>query len=358
MSKHASERTLPTKSHRYFDFPHIKLQTQFKVSSPFIDEHYEKSINPPSKECQSKSGGLLSIWTRFLPFTSSGHTNPLITDEEEVSLSNESANHHQTDETREDQSIDSELDNEEQSTTSTRKSKSANKELHPEIMQVDEPVVDDYEEELDENDEEEEDEGEYEVEAIVDHRQKKGAQAGKHEYLVSWKGYGPEHNTWEPEDHVAHANDIVARYWATKPKQAVSQKKDTLKRSQSSQGGSSTPVPKSNKHTNGATGGSQKQQSRAKQQQQQDELELEDDDDQFPEFELSHVDSTAKYEDVADWEDTVISVDTIERSSKDELVIYLTMVGGEKVAVATEVAYRRCPNKVLKFYEKHLKWKT
>ncbi|OCF75710.1 hypothetical protein I204_03002 [Kwoniella mangroviensis CBS 8886] len=228
--------------------------------------------------------------------------------------------------------------------SAARKSRSAEKEIEPEPMEIEEPAVDGVEEEDEE--EEGEEEGEYEVEAIVDHRQKKGKQAGKYEYLVSWKGYGPEHNTWEPEEHVSHASDVVSRYWAGRPKNAVPPQ-ETKKRGRSSVGGSSTPVPASQKiksaqPTNGF--------SRRKSQ------KADEDDEELPEFEISHVDSTAKYEDVPDWEDTVTSVDTIERSSKDELVIYLTMVGGEKVAVSTDLAYKRCPQKVLKFYEKHLKY--
>ncbi|WWC63577.1 uncharacterized protein I303_106181 [Kwoniella dejecticola CBS 10117] len=223
---------------------------------------------------------------------------------------------------------------------SGRKSKSAEKE-----MEVDE-VVDGHEEE---EEDEEEGEGEYEVEAIIDHKQKKGNQAGKYEYLVSWKGYGPEHNTWEPEEHVAHAGDIVTRYWSGKPKQPIAPTSQSKKRDRPSAGGSSTPVPTSQKKSAARTNGN----SRKSVKQQDDE-----DEEEFPTYEISHVDSTAKYEDVPDWEDTIISVDTIERSSRNELTIYMTMVGGEKVAVPTELAYKRCPQKVLQFYEKHLKWKS
>ncbi|WWC71311.1 uncharacterized protein I206_105265 [Kwoniella pini CBS 10737] len=227
---------------------------------------------------------------------------------------------------------------------SARKSRSAEKD-----MEVDEPV--DSHEEVEDDDEEEEDEGEgeYEVEAIVDHKQKKGNQAGKYEYLVSWKGYGPEHNTWEPEEHVAHASDVVTRYWSTKPKQDIAPTSQSKKRGRTSAAASSTPVPASQKKAAARTNGSTRKSTKR----QDDE-----DDEDFPTYEISHVDSTAKYEDVPDWEDTVMSVDTIERSSKNELTIYLTMVGGEKVAVATDLAYKRCPQKVLQFYEKHLKWKS
>ncbi|WVW85331.1 hypothetical protein I302_107369 [Kwoniella bestiolae CBS 10118] len=229
---------------------------------------------------------------------------------------------------------------------SARKSRSAEKEVEPQDMEVEDPAVDGTEGE--EEEEEEEEEGEYEVEAVVDHRQKKGNQAGKYEYLVSWKGYGPEHNTWEPEEHVAHAADIVSRYWATKPK-TVAAPKETKKRGRPSAGGSSTPVPASQKAKSArTTNGTGKRRTEGG----------DDDDEEQPEFEISHVDSTEKYEDVPDWEDTVNSVDTIERGSKNDLVIYLTMVGGEKVAVPTDLAYRRCPQKVLQFYEKHLKWKA
>jgi hypothetical protein len=45
-----------------------------------------------------------------------------------------------------------------------------------------------------ENDQDEADDGEYEVEKIIDQKTEKG----QIYYLVKWKGYPPEDNTWEP----------------------------------------------------------------------------------------------------------------------------------------------------------------
>ena len=45
---------------------------------------------------------------------------------------------------------------------------------------------------------------EYEVESILDHRFR-GRRHPRTSYLVAWKGYGPEHNSWEPEKNVVNA---------------------------------------------------------------------------------------------------------------------------------------------------------
>jgi hypothetical protein len=52
---------------------------------------------------------------------------------------------------------------------------------------------------------------EYEVSAI------KGKQVDAHnrvKYLVSWSGYGPEHDTWEPLANLANANEVIAEFEA------------------------------------------------------------------------------------------------------------------------------------------------
>ena len=53
----------------------------------------------------------------------------------------------------------------------------------------------------------------YEVEKILDSRY----QRGRLQYLVQWKGYGPEHNTWEPEANVQNASRLVAQFHRFNP---------------------------------------------------------------------------------------------------------------------------------------------
>ena len=53
----------------------------------------------------------------------------------------------------------------------------------------------------------------YEVQDLVDVRAAKG---GRREFLVQWVGYGPEHNTWEPEANVS--KDLISDFNKTPAK--------------------------------------------------------------------------------------------------------------------------------------------
>jgi len=48
----------------------------------------------------------------------------------------------------------------------------------------------------------------YEVECILDKRERRG----RSEYLVSWKGFGPEHNSWEPERNLKGSQRLISRF--------------------------------------------------------------------------------------------------------------------------------------------------
>ncbi|QRW22891.1 Transposon Tf2-7 polyprotein [Rhizoctonia solani] len=59
-------------------------------------------------------------------------------------------------------------------------------------------------------------EEEYTVERILDSK-KVGQQV---KYLVKWKGYGPEDNTWEPKAHLANAPEKLAKFHCEHPEAA------------------------------------------------------------------------------------------------------------------------------------------
>ena len=52
------------------------------------------------------------------------------------------------------------------------------------------------------------DEEEFEVEAII----KKRTKHGKTQYLVKWKGYREEDCTWEPEEHLQNAPELITEF--------------------------------------------------------------------------------------------------------------------------------------------------
>jgi hypothetical protein len=72
----------------------------------------------------------------------------------------------------------------------------------------------------------------YEVERVLGHREVKRGKGTRKEFLVKWLGYDHEHNTWEPEKHLTHCEDLLADYWAnvaTSP-QGVREKQAELRK--------------------------------------------------------------------------------------------------------------------------------
>ncbi|QRW22885.1 Retrotransposable element Tf2 protein [Rhizoctonia solani] len=59
-------------------------------------------------------------------------------------------------------------------------------------------------------------EEEYKVKQIIDSKQ----QQGKWFYLIKWKGYGPEDNSWEPEELLEHSQEEIKQFNQTRLKKA------------------------------------------------------------------------------------------------------------------------------------------
>lgn len=56
-------------------------------------------------------------------------------------------------------------------------------------------------------------EEEFEVDRILDRRDRPLRKGQQRQYLVKWLGYGPEHNTWEPEQNLQNCKQSLRVYW-------------------------------------------------------------------------------------------------------------------------------------------------
>ena len=65
-------------------------------------------------------------------------------------------------------------------------------------------------------------EEEYKVESILDSKRT----GDQWEYLVKWKGYGPEEDSWEPKENLDHAKELLKKYHRKLMKKARDAAKD------------------------------------------------------------------------------------------------------------------------------------
>ena len=53
----------------------------------------------------------------------------------------------------------------------------------------------------------------YEVEEVLEHRPLRQNRQNTWQFLIKWKGYGHEHNSWEPYSNIANPDITLQPYW-------------------------------------------------------------------------------------------------------------------------------------------------
>ncbi|KAF9081724.1 hypothetical protein BGX23_000522 [Mortierella sp. AD031] len=219
-----------------------------------------------------------------------------------------------------------------------------------------------------EEEEKEEEEEEYEVERVVGHKRVRGLL----KYNLKWKGYSEDDNTWEKEDGV-FCTDLVEEYW-TRYEQAGGSRTDlngadgvAPKQEAARQQKPKSPAPpkatKATKATASTAGrGSrkdrdgdtvmeiapakrQKTSSTHKKSRKADEGGAESVDENKWMPPKSWV----------SWEDRVDIVQTVERCNQ-KLQVRLIWNNGKETQHPIEAAHQKCPQKLIQFYESHIKF--
>ncbi|ETS78347.1 hypothetical protein PFICI_10409 [Pestalotiopsis fici W106-1] len=197
------------------------------------------------------------------------------------------------------------------------------------------PVTGDIKMDEDENDEkdggdedEELDEDEFIVEKIVGHVYAKG----ELKFKVKWEGYTKaEDQTWEDEDNLnENASAILEAYFEEHGgrEKIISDSQAGTKKKRGRPAATSTPTngsKRSKRDTHPASGSPP----------------------------ASH--TKAWTPPAGSWEDHVASIDACHDEHTGKLVVYLSWRNGQKTQHDTKIVYSRCPQKMLQFYEQHVK---
>ncbi|KAK3838364.1 MAG: hypothetical protein JOS17DRAFT_729804 [Linnemannia elongata] len=222
----------------------------------------------------------------------------------------------------------------------------------------------------DEDDYEEDPEGsEYEVERVVGHKHTKG----KLQYHLKWNGYDSDENTWENKENV-FCKDLVEAYWARheqaggsrsdlKGKDGIHVKKEPA-RTANSNGTRRTMKDREGDIMTNTTPAKRQRTRDTSKQVIKAEGGAEDvtsnnnnnnSNSKDNGSSSSNSNSWTPPKSWTSWEDKVDSVLTVERSSQ-KLLIRLLWSNGKETHHPIEEAHQKCPQKLIQFYEAHIKF--
>ncbi|KAL2135778.1 hypothetical protein VTI74DRAFT_6983 [Chaetomium olivicolor] len=181
------------------------------------------------------------------------------------------------------------------------------------------------------DDDEELDEEVYVVEKILSHMIDKN---GKPLFEVKWEGYEKKSDrTWEPEENLAeNASEILNEYYESigGRDKLFEDTAAALKSKKRSRPSSSTPQASGKRSRKNG------------------------DHSRDSEPPLSAKAVTWKPP-PGSWEDHIAQLDACEDEETGKLMVYLTWKNGHKTQHETHVIYQRCPQKMLRFYEQHVR---
>ncbi|PHH74962.1 hypothetical protein CDD82_4647 [Ophiocordyceps australis] len=211
----------------------------------------------------------------------------------------------------------------------TSSKKGARKQKVEQVRQEEEGEEEEEEEEEEDDDGDDLDEDEFIVESIKKHMVDVD---GTLKFLVKWEGWDKKTDmTWEPEENLKEsASEILEAYLESiggrdsifeETEKAVRSKK----RSRAS--GGATPASAKRSRKNGT----------------------------HP-SEMTPPATSKKWSPPAgSWEDEIETIDACEAEGNGKLVVYLIWKNGRKTRHDTSIIYKKCPQKMLQFYERHVK---
>ncbi|KAH7910300.1 hypothetical protein BJ138DRAFT_1114228 [Hygrophoropsis aurantiaca] len=240
-----------------------------------------------------------------------------------------------------------------------------------------------------EDEDEDEGEEEYEIEQIVDAR-RGGFPSGGFGYLVKWKGYGPEHNSWVDEQDAGNAQQLIDDYWRKNkkdPRKSIDQpkkgrrkssvraetpesstvskkrgrpskstKKDSDKEmSDDEEENTESRAAKKPRKSNGVTQKKTASTIPKKKKVESAPIELDDEDDE----DAVVLGSMEKHMSIPSWESMVDSIDTIERGEDKKLYVYFRIKKNpdERMREPSTLCAEKFPKTLISFYEANLRWK-
>jgi len=185
----------------------------------------------------------------------------------------------------------------------------------------------------------EDDDEEYVVEKILQHAFDENQVL---RYEVKWLGYEKKSDrTWEPEDNLSGAKDLLIEYHQ---KIGGRPKLTDLSASSRKRKQSGTPTAKQS----GAKGRKKTKNG---------------DDESTPTVKKQIKEEKEWAPPAGLWEEAVISVESVEqavdpKSGDTQLIAYVVWNDERKTQHPVKLLYRKCPQKMLQFYERHLVFKV